>query len=108
MTALQIETTAAERLEDLAARWLNDDWTVSRETELYAIAHRDRAEEAIWALFEDLCESVRLRNGVNDGTVHWSAVCDELTGWDPSEAAWEIAQERVDDFTYSLLFGRTR
>ncbi|NJP24402.1 hypothetical protein FLW53_09340 [Microbispora sp. SCL1-1] len=108
MTALQIETTAAERLEDLAVRYLNEDWTTSDETELYHFAHHDRAEEAIWALFEDLAEAVRLRNGVGDGTVHWSAVCDELTGWDPSEAAWEIAQERVDELTYSLLFGRTR
>lgn len=60
-------------------------------------------EHRRWARFEDLCEAIRRRQAAQDGD--WREVCDELTGWDPSEAAFEIAQGDVDHAVNALLKG---
>ncbi|MCW2768159.1 MAG: hypothetical protein JWO11_4118 [Nocardioides sp.] len=105
MTAQTVAVTATQRLEDLAALWLNDQWATHHETELHTLAG-DRPEHHTWSAFEDLAEAVRLRNGLNDGPAHWSEVDDSLTGWDRSTAAWDIACGRVDDAAHTLLNGR--
>ena len=60
-------------------------------------------EHTRWRRFEDLCEALRRRQAAEDGD--WREVCDELTGWDRSEAAFEIAQGEVDDAVNALLKG---
>ena len=108
---MSVQQTAApdvanvQRLEDLAVAWLNEQWTTACEVELTGLVAVGPAEET-WALFGDLTEAVRLRNGLNDATVHWSEVNAALTGFDRSEAAWQIACQRADAAAHALLNGR--
>lgn len=107
----QKHDTAAEartRLEDLARLRLDDEWADARTRELLATAHRDLDEEQAWCLFRDLAEAVRLRDGVNDGVIHWREVCPKLTGPNYSLDAYEIACGLVDDALQLLLHGRPR
>jgi hypothetical protein len=107
MTAQPTTITDVQRLEDLAVAWLNEQWTTACEIELTSLAAIGPAEET-WQAFEDLCDAVRLRNGLDDPTVHWSEVNDALTGSDRSESAWQIACQRADDAARALLNGRQR
>jgi hypothetical protein len=105
MTAQPATVTDVQRLEDLAVRHLNGEWTTACEIELTGLVAIRPAEET-WGLFEDLTEAVRLRAGLNDSTVHWSEVNDRLTGSDRSYDAWQIACQRADEAARALLNGR--
>jgi hypothetical protein len=105
----ELHDTAAEartRLEDLARLWLHQEWTDALTRELWASFHPGLEEARAWAVFEDLVEAIRLRDGVNDGTVHWREVCPKLTGPNYSEDAYEIASGLVDDALQLLIHGR--
>jgi hypothetical protein len=99
---------AGSRLEELARSWLDGEWTDARTRELLTLVHRNLDAEQAWALFRDLAEAVRLRDGVNDGTVHWREVCPKLTGPNFSDDAYDIACGLVDNALQLLVHGRPR
>ncbi|GIH26004.1 hypothetical protein Aph01nite_43140 [Acrocarpospora phusangensis] len=97
-----------EVLGSLAVAWLNELWTVEFDVALIALSHRSYSgdPEAMWADFEEFASAVYLRNGVDNGTVHWSQVDDELACSEPSAAAFNIACDRVSEAARVLLCGR--
>lgn len=97
---------ARTRLEDLARLWLHEEWTDALTRELWASFPPDLDEEHAWRTFEDLAEAIRLRDGVNEGRIHWREVCPALTGPNYSLDAYEIACGLVDDALELLLHGR--
>ena len=97
--ALDVE----QRVQALALLWANDEWSAELETELYAIAHLSRPHYETWALFEDLADTIRLREDVNEGRAHWDEVEPELTCADRSEVAHQIMCGRVDDAVHALI-----
>jgi hypothetical protein len=98
---------AHDRLEELAVLHLNAEAGngCALHDEVDRLAHPALAPEQVWAAFEDLVEAVRLRDGINDQIVRWDEVDDELTGPDRSEAAFQIACQRVDAALQRLLPG---
>jgi hypothetical protein len=72
-----------------------------------ALVGAGRSEASVWALFQDLTDAVRDLDGLNNGTTDWRKVCDDLTGTDLSDAAADIARERVRDALNALTKDRT-
>ena len=106
MTAQPIAASVEQHLEDLAGHWLNQQWTAERETELYALVHTSWPQDLAWLLFRELAEWVRIRDGVNDGLLHWTYVDDRLTCTEPTTAAFQIACGHVDQLVHGLLGAR--
>lgn len=99
---------AGSRLEEPATLWLNEEWDTARTRELWAMFHPDLEQARAWAVFQDLAEAIRLRDGVGEGRIHWAKVCPKLTGIDRSADAYDIACGLVEDATHLLLHGRPR
>lgn len=98
-------------LEALARSWLDEgdeEWRAARMRELLAVAHPSLGEQQVWQAFQDLAEFTRIRDGLEEGTVHWERVFPELTSSTPSADAYEMACDLVDDELHFLLRGRRR
>lgn len=98
-------------LEALARSWLDEgdeEWRAARMRELLAVAHPSLGEQQVWRVFLDFAEWVRIRDGLEDGKVHWERVFPELTGPEPTAAAYDLACDLVDDELHFLLRGRRR
>lgn len=95
-------------LEALARSWLDGEWEPARARELRAVAHPSLGEQQVWRVFLDFVEWVRIRDGLEDGKVHWERVFPELTGPEPTAAAYDLACDLADDELHFLLRGRRR
>lgn len=95
-------------LEALARSWLDGEWEPARVRELRAVAHPDLDDQQAWQAFQDLAEFIRIRDGLEEGTVHWERVFSELTGPEPSLHAYDLACELVEHELHLLLHGRRR
>ena len=108
MTATLEATTATAELEALATAYANDERPKHEiHQAVDRLAHPALTPAQAWAAFEDLADAVQLRDDVNEGRADWRQVCDEITGPDPSQAAYEIACERVEDAARALLHPRS-
>lgn len=98
--------TAAELLERLAGQALNDRIpdcclpAVLREL-APALDDDDKRLDA----FEDLCEGIVLRDGLEAGTIHWSQAMPEATGSERTTQALEDARTRIRDALATLTGG---
>lgn len=102
------DVSVEQVLETLALARLAEEWRVEYDLMLLRLVHFSHDNESMWEAFEDFTQAVRLREGVATGALHWSEVDDSLTGPDRSEAAHDIACDRVTDAARVLLCGRRR
>ncbi|WP_405149516.1 hypothetical protein OG589_14795 [Sphaerisporangium sp. NBC_01403] len=97
---------AAVVLENTAVAWKSGE--IDQDTAA-TIAHawvHDDSRAGFWPLFEEYAALVELRDGVNDGRVDWREVDPEITGWDPSTTAYEVACQMAGDAARALLGGQ--
>lgn len=98
MTALRIvPATRAELIERLAGQVLEDrvpDWCLPGVLAMLA-PHLD-ADKAL-EVFEDLIEGIVLRDGLEDGSLHWCEVLPDAIGGERDMQALESARVRIAD-----------
>jgi hypothetical protein len=83
------EQSIADLLDDAAAR----------EAPLFEIARYASpllSADALADAWDDLCEAVRVRDGLGTGLIHWSEPYPDLTCFDRQDTALQLACEQTD------------
>lgn len=94
-----------KRLERLAERWLDDNWTFECLAELRTLASDELDEPAVSERFVAFAHAVWFRDGVDAGSINWREVEPELTCDDRQAAAYDIACGWVADAARALTGG---